>query len=192
MPPVKKKKSGSGTKRQRGSLPVVDVEDGSSAAPACNTLPVVLARQIEWVNGMPKVVDRHVPFIASDRYADLAVTAMNLPYRGRIDPTDPERIRRIIEPEFEGLTNIEVAFIRQAMDAAEGDRTAFNDYQDRVIGKPKMRIASVTANVTYEDWLRQEAGEEMGDDEPQRHVRVDVRVQRPEERKVVLEDPELQ
>lgn len=115
-------------------------------------VPSVIKRSYKWIDGQPVLYDERIPVIRGERYRDLAVLALNLPYQGKPDSADPSY--RVVEPEFKGLTNVEVMFIRMARDAAAGDREAFEKLNDRINGKPRVNVASVQANMSYAEYLQ--------------------------------------
>jgi hypothetical protein len=100
------------------------------------------SRYIKWENGLPVPATR--PIFNNDSAKNLAICALSLPYEG-VDPLGFGV--KLIEPEFEGMTNGEVAYIRLARLAAAGSMDALDKLMDRAIGKPRQEIDS-TVNVT--------------------------------------------
>ncbi len=78
----------------------------------------------------------------------LPLTALSLPYKRTEDEKE-----KGIGAEFEGMTNIEVAMVRLAEAAAQGDKRALDMLQDRVVGKPMISTENKNINLTYEDFL---------------------------------------
>lgn len=81
----------------------------------------------------------------------------SLPYMGE---WDPKLQMWNIDPSFDGLTNFEVAAIRLNQIAASGNLKAIEIVLDRTLGKPKQQIESVTARMTYAEYLDMLANEE--------------------------------
>jgi hypothetical protein len=64
--------------------------------------------------------------------------------------------------DFGGMTHIEIAAVRQAMNAAAGDLRAAQEIYDRVLGKAKQVSESTNLNLTIDDILN---GVQMKQDE---------------------------
>lgn len=73
-----------------------------------------------------------------------------MPYQGEYNE---ELDMYIIEPRFEGMTNAEVMWIRTAEKAASGDLAATNLILDRVLGKPKQSVESMSMSMSYPEFL---------------------------------------
>jgi len=58
------------------------------------------------------------------------------------------------EPEFQGLTYLEVAWLQQARKAAKGDLTALQFFVERVQGKAKQQIEQTTTTINITDFLK--------------------------------------
>jgi hypothetical protein len=128
---------------------------GSSSSPAtpggsdpARALGVVIQRrlvQFDPVTGYPVVVI--VPTLTKTQIGDTAAAALSLPYE---DPLN-------LEPQYKGLTNVEVAMTKVAKRAAlNADLADVEMLLDRAIGRPKNTAENVNLNVngTYEDFLR--------------------------------------
>lgn len=87
---------------------------------------------------------------ASDVRGNLQAFA-DMPY-----PADP-----LVEPEYEGLTYLQVAIHRQMHAAAYwGSLESLEFIMDRLIGKPTQTNINVNATETYEQFLDRIAAEE--------------------------------
>lgn len=111
---------------------------------------------IEWVNGVPEPC---YGYINPSSIKKLAVAAASIPYSGEWD-ADLEM--NIIEPRFEGLTNVEVMWIKVAEKAARGDLDATNMMLDRILGKPKQSVESTSMTMSYQEFLNMVAKQENG------------------------------
>ena len=87
-----------------------------------------------------------VPLLAKSQIAGLVPVAASLRYTG--PESGPGE-------KFEGMSNIEVATIRQAEAAADGNFDELKDIRDRILGRPKQSVERLNINVTYEDKLRE-------------------------------------
>lgn len=131
--------------------------------------PVALQRSIVWEddgNGtlIPKPVN--VPIIDAKAANALVSVAMSMPYTGRVKKTrivekdehggsvtvDHEE-QLPVEPEFEGMSQLEVAMIRLARLAASGDDKALEQMLDRVLGKPITKGMNLSSELPYEKFL---------------------------------------
>lgn len=104
---------------------------------------------ITWVNGMPIPYTEWV--LPKNRIDEVFLAALALPYAGTQNPHDPDDI--LYEPEYEGLTNIEVAAIKTARKAAAGDTEALKFTIERLLGKPRQSIDQTTVTVSLTDYL---------------------------------------
>lgn len=111
-----------------------------------------LARQntIRWVNGMPVPVNSTIPQITKDGLNAVPMAALASPYMGLYDP---EMGEYVVEPEFVGMSNVEVANLRLANMAACGSIEAYKVLHDRAFGKAKQQIESIGLKMTYEEYL---------------------------------------
>ena len=108
----------------------------------------VAGRMIVWDGGVP--VLSSAPVLEKSQIEGLAPKALSLPYRDLIG----------LEPEFEGMSNVEVMYIKMAREAADGDRASRKDILDRAIGKPKTSAEVKNFNLTYEDLIKDIAAKE--------------------------------
>lgn len=108
-----------------------------------------------------KPIYRPERFLAEHPYATLArlksddVKAnlkemCNLPY-----PADP-----ILEPDYVGLTYLQVMLLRTVERAANGSLDAFDRVLDRMVGKPQQVNTNVNVGATYKDFLDEIARKE--------------------------------
>ena len=102
---------------------------------------------IQWVNGVPEPIVKH---ITPTSVKTLATTALSMPYQGEYNE---ELDMYIVEPRFAGMTNAEVMWIRTAEKAASGDLAATNLILDRVLGKPKQSVESMSMSMSYPEFL---------------------------------------
>ena len=102
---------------------------------------------IQWVNGVPEPIVKH---ITPTSVKALATTALSMPYQGEYNA---ELDMYIIEPRFANMTNAEVMWIRTAEKAAAGDLAATNLILDRILGKPKQSVESMSMSMTYPEFL---------------------------------------
>ena len=89
---------------------------------------------------------RAINALTSAKASDLGgmvEAALDLPY-----PADPA-----LEPDLVGLTDAQVAVMKQVKMAALGDGFAFDRVFDRTVGKPVAKKVSVKASVKYTDFL---------------------------------------
>lgn len=89
--------------------------------------------------------------LPKNRIDDVLMAAMALPYDGSPDPNMPGEI--ILEPEYVGLTNIEVACIKQAKKAASGDLESLKFTVERLLGKPKQQVEQTTVTMSLKEYL---------------------------------------
>jgi hypothetical protein len=119
--------------------------------------PVINKRNktaIRWTNGVP---EPYYEEITPASIKSLAVVASSLPYEG---DWDEDLQINIVEPRFEGMTNIEVMYIRIAEKAAHGNLEAANIMLDRILGKPKQSVESTSMTMSYQEYLNVIAQEE--------------------------------
>jgi hypothetical protein len=81
---------------------------------------------------------------------DYGVTALSSPYSGF---RNPETGMMEVEPEYFGMTNYEVIWLRMAQMAAQGSLDHAKYVMDRTIGRPKQSIESTNININYENFL---------------------------------------
>ncbi len=104
---------------------------------------------ITWdANGIPRP---HTEWLLpKNRIDDVILASFALPYEGSYD-TRLEQL--VLEPEYEGLTNIEVACIKQAKKAASGDLEALRFTIERILGKPKQAVEQTTVTMSLKEYL---------------------------------------
>lgn len=107
-------------------------------------------KMINWdANGIPK------PFtdwlLPKNKIDDVILASFALPYEG----TYNDKLEQLVlEPEYEGLTNIEVACIKQAKKAASGDLEALRFTIERILGKPKQAVEQTTVTMSLKEYLQ--------------------------------------
>lgn len=104
---------------------------------------------IQWKDGQPIPYTEWV--LPKNQIDQIFLAALALPYAGTIDPRNPDDI--LVEPEFDGLTNIEVACIKTARKAAAGDTEALKFTVERLIGKPKLQVEQTNINISLTEFL---------------------------------------
>lgn len=105
-------------------------------------------RYIKWVNGQP--VPAYAEPYTKENLKSLVAASLALPYEpkkeyGEVLP-DEER--------FIGMTNGEVAQIRQAEAAARGDLEAHKYIHDRLLGKPTQHQENLNLTMTVQEFLK--------------------------------------
>jgi hypothetical protein len=106
----------------------------ASARPVCG-------KHIVWQDGVPIPV--YTQPITTPNLNKLVLASAQVEYKPK-DDSDPER---------PGVTKIEVA-VERAMDRmAWGCQDTLEWFFDRVIGKPKQTVESVTMALTYEEFV---------------------------------------
>ena len=132
---------------------MTEFEDPAPSAPAPPAGRGVLApiqrRVIGWdpETGAPSV--ELVPMVTKAQAEATVSATAALPYDGP-------------ELEFQGLSNLEVALIRQAQGAARGDREDLKEIMDRIAGRPKQTSEVTKVTMTYEDNLKATAARRAG------------------------------
>lgn len=111
------------------------------------TKSVSYRRQIEWVDGKPIPVEK--PSLPKEALTTTLVTALSLPYVGQYNGEGEWKV----EPEFQGLTNLEVIALRQVRNAAAGDDDATRFVYDRTIGKPAQTNFNFNTGGSYAEYL---------------------------------------
>ena len=104
---------------------------------------------IHWdANGIPRP---HTDWLLpKNRIDDVIMASFALPYEGIYN----DRLEQLVlEPEYEGLTNIEVACIKQAKKAASGDLEALRFTIERLLGKPKQAVEQTTVTMSLKEYL---------------------------------------
>lgn len=99
-------------------------------------------------NGVPRP---HTEWLLpKNRIDDVILASYSLPYEGEYNK---ELEQYVLEPEYEGLTNIEVACIKQAKKAASGDLEALRFTIERILGKPKQAVEQTTVTMSLKEYL---------------------------------------
>jgi hypothetical protein len=108
-----------------------------------------LSTHIEWHNNLPRVVGKEV--LTKQALNDLNECALTLDY----NPIRSEDTGEILPSElrFVGKMNAEVAAIKRAEAAAQGDDDIYERVLDRVLGKPKQSVETKSMTMTYQDYL---------------------------------------
>lgn len=89
--------------------------------------------------------------VRPDNVRGQIAATMHMPY-----PADP-----LTEPEFEGLTYMQVALQKQARKAAQdSSMESLVFFTDRIIGKPAQVNLNIDANESYADFLKKIADAE--------------------------------
>lgn len=115
-------------------------------------------------NGVPQVIHKQIETTNRAMVDSVNFSALFLPYKGQKvpNPDNPDQLYYEVEPEFEGMTNLEVAATRAAQLAANGDMGALKMLLERVAGKPVEKSMNLTAQTTLSEYLSQ-----LGDRPPQ-------------------------
>ena len=113
-----------------------------------------------WNEGMPRTKDGKS--LAKEQLQQIYHAAAAAPYIGDWNPLTSQYE---VEPEFQGMTNAEVAILRQARKAANGDQKATETFFDRLLGKPKQAVESISMRMSYSEYLDLLAQQEA--DEPE-------------------------
>ena len=108
---------------------------------------------IDWTEGTPIV--KYKEMLTKEVISEMPVVALSMPYK-----RSEEEVLLGIDEEFEGKTNIEVANIRLAREAAGGDKEAYRMLLDRVLGKPKQEVKTTSVSVSYSEYLEKVTQEE--------------------------------
>jgi hypothetical protein len=110
----------------------------------------------EWSgDGLP--TPRGSKSMVKEQAQQLYHAALGLPYKGE---WDPDLQTWTVDPELQGLTNGEVIILRQVRNAAAGDAKASENVMDRVLGKPKQAVESVSMNYSFSEYMAMIAEEE--------------------------------
>jgi hypothetical protein len=117
----------------------------SHITPDGGTVPTVNARFIIWRDGKPMPATR--PIIPKEEYQNILLAALSLPYDGP-------------EPEYQNLSNIEVAILKHVEQvAAKPTAKRLFPILDRTMGKPMQTIktTSLTGDLNqFLDQIREE------------------------------------
>ena len=125
-------------------------DDPGAVSPVSDSLslPVANKRCIVWKDGVP--IPATSPLLTKPQMEALPAAAASLLF---IDPLD-------LEPEFHGMTNAEVAYIKRARKAAAGDDHSLDKMEDRILGKSKQTSEIKSLHLSYEDFLKEVARQE--------------------------------
>lgn len=104
-------------------------------------------KRIQWIDGVPVPYTEWV--IPKDQMENLFMAAMSLPYQGMTDVLGDI----IPEPEYEGMTNIEVAVLKAVEGAARGNLEPLKFVLERVYGKPRQAIDSTNVSISLNQFL---------------------------------------
>lgn len=116
---------------------------------AFSTMPVVapIQRRIvefDAATGLP--VLKIAPVFTKKQVVEVLNRAIAMPYE---DPLG-------LEPQFAGMTVLEVMMIKRAQRAAlTGDDREVESILDRLLGKPETSSKSVSVSASYEDYLKE-------------------------------------
>lgn len=125
--------------------------------------PVVVASRRLLVftpDGMPELQQKNLDNVNKQIVDKVNFSALLLPYRGEkvydinIETNLPlQTFTYHIPEEFEGLTNLEVASIRAAEQAASGDFNVYHKLLERLAGKSVEKSMQVSTKMDYKDFL---------------------------------------
>ena len=99
-----------------------------------------MKREVRWENGMP--IAKDLPVFKKEAVSEVALISLAMPYEGD-------------EPEFQGLSNLEVTFIQLAKKSASGDLPSINAILDRAVGKPKQTSENLNASISLTELVKQ-------------------------------------
>lgn len=102
----------------------------------------------EWVEGMPR--PRRKRAMGKEQIQAIHNAAAALPYKGVWNPLT-QRFEQ--ELDYEGLTQAEVAILKQWEKASQGDTKAYEKLMDRMLGKPKQAVETVSMKLSYQEVL---------------------------------------
>ncbi len=104
---------------------------------------------LKFVDGVP------VPYtdmvLPKNQLDNVLLAAMSLPYTGTYCPIQKDMV---LEEEYCGLTNIEVAAIKTAKKAASGQTEDLRFVMERLLGKPKQQVENTNVNVSLAEYLK--------------------------------------
>lgn len=102
----------------------------------------------DWVEGQPRPKRRQG--MGKEQVQNIHNAAAALPYQGEWNPLTQ---RFEMPPDLDGLTLAEVAIVRQWQKAADGDTKAYTTLMDRMLGKPKQAVETVSMKMSYSEFL---------------------------------------
>jgi hypothetical protein len=109
----------------------------------------IAGKYIIWKDGMP--CPAYAPPVTVQSVNKLLVTSLQLEYEplkntnGEILPDEEKHV---------GKSKLEVGMERAADRVSHGDQDTLEWAMDRVLGKPKQQVESLTISATYEDFLK--------------------------------------
>lgn len=106
-------------------------------------------RLINMVDGVPVPYTEMV--LPKNRLDDILLAALSLPYIGQYCPIEKTVV---LEEEYCGLTNMEVAAIKTARRAAAGQTDDFRFVIERLLGKPKQQVENTNVNISLAEYLK--------------------------------------
>lgn len=107
-----------------------------------------LTRWVKDDQGRLRPVPTHENIYSIDEMKALQQAAGSNKYKTRKDSkgyTIPD------DAEYEGMSCYEVAQDRRAQAMAQGDLVALNQYEDRVMGKPKQEVHQTSISLSFSD-----------------------------------------
>ncbi len=114
-----------------------------------------------WQEGLPIPINSRP--MAKEQLSALFPAALSLPYQGE---WNHETQSYFIEPRFRGLTDGEVLIERLKEKALGGDLKAMDMIFDRIMGKPKQAVETVSMNMSYSEYLDHLAAQDEQEDLP--------------------------
>lgn len=102
-----------------------------------------LRSEIEWVNGMPRLVYREA--YTKPALSALTHSVLALPFVPREGNEEDQ--------QYIGLTMGEVMLMRQAASASYGDLLSTQYFSDRILGKPKQSVETTSISMTISEYL---------------------------------------
>lgn len=113
-------------------------------------------KYIVWKDGVP--CPEYAEPYTRDQVAALQSVALALPYEPLRDPATGDFLPG--EERFVGMSNGEVGAIRFVEAHAHGSLDATKYIYDRVLGKPKQQVESLSVSMTYRDFLAKIAADD--------------------------------
>lgn len=102
----------------------------------------------DWAEGMPR--PKRKTSMGKEQVQNIHNAAAALPYQGEWNPLTQ---RFEMPPDMVGLTMAEAAIYRQWLKAADGDTKAYEKLMDRMLGKPKQAVETVSMKLSYSEFL---------------------------------------
>lgn len=111
----------------------------------------------EWEDGAPK--PRGSKSMKKEQLQDLYHASLGIMYQGDWDPMTQTYV---IDPLYAGMTYGQMMVFKQVRKAAEsGEANLIEKVMDRVLGKPKQAMETVTMSLSYEEFMLRSAQEEQ-------------------------------